>query len=121
MPTLAAALREAYDKPAERLARGARGLEWVTTARTWERACVAVEGVVKDVLEKRSADLKRKYAVPITPIPQAVPSIPAGVPMPQIIIQGPVHVHGNNPQEIAQALVDTQSQPVMLVESKDGQ
>ena len=121
VPTLAAALREAYDKPAERQARGARALEWVTTERTWERACLAVEGVLKEVLEKRKDDLKRKYAVPMPPTPQAVPSIPAGVPMPQIIIQGPVHVHANNVHEMAQALVLDQPQPIALVESKDGQ
>jgi glycosyltransferase involved in cell wall biosynthesis len=117
---LSAVLREAYEKPIERLARGARAMEWVKTERTWERACKAVEDVLLDVLQKRRADLQRKYAVPALPIAPSIPQIPAGVPMPQIVIQGPVHVHANSVPEFAQALVATQDQPIALIESKDG-
>jgi glycosyltransferase involved in cell wall biosynthesis len=115
---LTAALRDAYDHPAERIARGARGLAWVTQERTWERACLALDGVLTEVLDKRREDLRRKYAMPMIPMPQAIPQMPAGIPLPQIIIQGPVHIHANTPMEMAQALVDTQSQPVALIEQR---
>ena len=124
IPDLAAKLRDAYDHPAERIARGARALDWVKRERTWERCVLAVEDVVKAAVEKRKPDLERKYQIAM-PAPQQVmiPQMPAGQTF-SININAPVHIVANNPQEFADALIGQAPQPVMLVEAvaerKDG-
>lgn len=79
MDALTAALREAYENPAERQARGARGLTWAQ-ARTWEKAGEAVESVLAGIFERRGADIAKKdmpQGAPIlTPPSATAPLIP---------------------------------------------
>jgi len=124
IPDLAAKLRDAYDHPAERIARAARALEWVKRERTWERCVLAVEDVVKAAIEKRKPDLERKYQVAMpAPMQVMIPQMPAGQVF-SININAPVHIVANNPQEFADALIGQAPQPVMLIEAvaerKDG-
>lgn len=59
------ALREAYDQPAERLARGARGAAWARDERPWSRAADAVLAALDRVLIARGPDLDAKYTEPV--------------------------------------------------------
>jgi len=105
MTALTAALREAYEKPAERLARGARGLEWATTQRTWTKTGEAVERVLERVIAKRETDITRKYQLPAPPAPLMQITTPAGLTQTVINVNGPVTVYGDNGKSIAQQLI----------------
>ena len=124
MKALEAALREAYEKPHERSARGMRGMEWVKTARTWGRTNEAVQDLVERVIVKRKDDLARKYQMPVPPMPPMQQIIPAGVNGGQPLafhVNAPIQVYANNPQDVAQgiaAAVGKQAERVPLVESK---
>lgn len=72
LPALEAALREAYDHPSERLARGARGVEWAHSERSWLRASAAVLSVVERVIAQRGPDLDAKYGQPGPPPPMLI-------------------------------------------------
>jgi glycosyltransferase involved in cell wall biosynthesis len=104
MGALTTALREAYEKPAERLARGERGLEWVKAERTWERSGQAVDRVLGRVLTRRAPDLAKKHEQPAPPMPPLQSTIPAGITQQVIHVHGPVTVNGDNGQEIVQQL-----------------
>lgn len=112
MEALTTALREAYEKPAERRARGERGKAWAATERTWTKTGEAVDRVVERVLAKRKDDLAKKYAMPAPPAPPLQATIPAGIVQQVFNVQGPVTIHGNNGHQIAQQLGQ-----VALVES----
>lgn len=120
LPALVAALREAYEKPAERRARGERGLEWVKAERTWERAGTAVAKVLDRVYEKRGGDISKRRAIvgPVTaPQPPAPPTMPAGVmPVQQIIqLQAPIYVNGHDAQQVGAAIAQAVGQQVETV------
>lgn len=73
-------LRWSYEHPAERLAMGARGLEYAKT-RTWEKAAAVVEAEIAGVLKRRATDIAKKYAQPQPAMmqPTAVNASPDGI------------------------------------------
>lgn len=125
MDALTAALRESYEKPAERMARGARALEWVQTERTWRRAGEALERVIDRVLVKRQADVDKKRTQIGQPIPPLQGAIPAGIPQsaPMVFqVNAPIQVYANNPLEVANGIAANVGQVAELmpiVESAD--
>ena len=123
MAALIATLREAYEKPAERIARGARGLEWVKTERTWNRAGEAVAQLLERVIARRGVDMDKKHQQPAPPVQAMQHAIPAGIPQQPMVfnVNAPIQVYGNNPTEVAQgiaAAVGKEAALVPLVESK---
>lgn len=118
-PALTAALREAYEKPTERMIRGTRAREWAQT-RTWEHAGKAVEDAVKRVIEKRKADLDKKYQQPAPPAPPMT-ILPAGVVSqpPQLVFNNPVfQLAGSNGHEVMNEIAQQAGALVPLVESE---
>jgi len=114
---LATQLRMLYDKPAERAVRGARGLEWAT-ARTWDKACEAVEQAIQRVFIKRQHDIARKHQQPATPQPQQL--IPAGVQPPANVfhLHAPIYVQGNGAEQVGTEIAQAVGQQVVLMEQK---
>jgi hypothetical protein len=117
---LTQALREAYDNPAERMARGERGRKWAQE-RTWDNAGLAVMQAIERVLERRSTDMAKKYAAPpvVTEPPQPS-TIPAGVPVTQFNITQPIQVYANTPNELAAAIAQNVQQQVQHVQDNTG-
>jgi glycosyltransferase involved in cell wall biosynthesis len=118
LPALVAALREAYEQPAERKARGARALTWAQ-GRTWEKAGQAVEDAVKRVIAKRGEDMAKKFQQPAPPAPpmQVTPAGVASVP-PQIVLNNPVFtVAGHNGHEVITDIAQQVGAMIPLVES----
>lgn len=93
-------LRFLYEHPEERLARGARALEW-SRGRTWERAAQAVEKELEAVLMRRAPDLeKKRNGTATTPTATSVTS-PAALAAPTIHLHAPIYVVGENAQQVA--------------------
>ncbi|MFA4973838.1 MAG: glycosyltransferase family 4 protein [bacterium] len=116
MAHLVEGLRALYDQPAERLAKGARALEWAK-GRTWEKAASAVADILGAVVTRRAADLERKRQKP-APTPTAQPSIPAGVAGQSIHLHAPVYVMANDPAGVAAGIGKAVGQQVELLEGK---
>ena len=126
MKAFEAILREAFEKSAERKARGERALEWVKTQRSWDRTGKAVENVLERVWARRSADFERKHGQP-QPKPPVMPTLPAGVHVPSTVfnVNGPIFVQGTNADSVANEIaakvgkdVQTVAELMPLVESK---
>lgn len=96
MAMLIAALRDAYDKPAERLARGARGHEWVTNDRTWDHASRAVEAQLKRVLADRATVA---VAQPAPLLPDVQTHVPTVIKVEHVTVQA------NDPAQVGEQLI----------------
>jgi hypothetical protein len=119
MPALVTALREAYEKPAERLARGAKAMQWVKERRTWARAGDALASVLDGVWVRRSGDFARKYAQPAPPTPQPATSPAGNVTV--YNVNAPIQVFANEPDDMARQVAEKVNGTVLvpLVESDE--
>jgi glycosyltransferase involved in cell wall biosynthesis len=105
MDALSAALREAYDRPADRKARGERARAWAKQ-RTWGNACNAVDTVLERVIAARGADMAKKHQQPAPPMQPLQQVMPAGVNTSRMVfeINAPIQVVANAPDDVARGI-----------------
>jgi glycosyltransferase involved in cell wall biosynthesis len=122
MDELVVILREAYDNPAERKARGERALRWAKE-RTWAKAGGALDAVLERVIAKRGPDMERKYTQPTPPMPALQTTIPAGIAQqsgPMVFnVNAPIQVYANNPVDVANGIAANVGQVAEVVSTVD--